>query len=115
MGKITDRLQQLGMEPREQKLLRYAALLHDIGHYPLSHLTESVYGLRSALTTPKPDSPLTIFWKKHGVGKAHHERLGVEVLKKRKDIRMILKEDGFDPDEIGEIITGIRGISCIIN
>ncbi len=30
----------------ERQLLRLAGLLHDIGHYPLSHVTESVYRQR---------------------------------------------------------------------
>jgi HD superfamily phosphohydrolase len=39
MGKLTN---NIGLTETEVTKLRLAALLHDIGHYPLSHLTESV-------------------------------------------------------------------------
>jgi len=45
MGLMTDYLKQHNnLSDSEIIKLRIAALLHDIGHYPLSHLGESVYG-----------------------------------------------------------------------
>ena len=33
----------LGLDYKERKILRLAGLLHDIGHYPLSHVCEAPY------------------------------------------------------------------------
>lgn len=45
MGLMTEYLLKQGMLSEDDALkLRAVALLHDIGHYPLSHLGESVYG-----------------------------------------------------------------------
>lgn len=33
----------LGLTTKERKILRLAGLLHDIGHYPLSHVCEAPY------------------------------------------------------------------------
>ena len=40
---MTKVARQLGFGCKEQKLLRLAALLHDIGQYPFSHAIERVY------------------------------------------------------------------------
>ena len=45
MGLMTEHLlKQKMLNENDVVKLRVAALLHDIGHYPLSHLGESVYG-----------------------------------------------------------------------
>jgi len=70
----------------EVQLLRLAALLHDIGHYPLSHSLEicltRLYGER-----------------------AHHERLTVEILR-RSIIADKLRENGYEPKDIIDILKG---------
>lgn len=44
MGLMTEHLLKQGMLTEDDVVkMRAAALLHDIGHYPLSHLGESVY------------------------------------------------------------------------
>jgi HD superfamily phosphohydrolase len=107
MGKMAS--QVVDVKSPEYKILRLSALLHDIGHYPLSHLTEDVYKLRNkAIIENPPDInyPLTRFSEKVKDRYAHHEALGVEVIKHRKDINSILNRMHIDPDELGEIITG---------
>jgi HD superfamily phosphohydrolase len=68
----------------ELSKLRLAALLHDIGHYPLSHTIES----------PMLDKNK----------KAHHENLGQEVLKNFSISDII--NSNFDAEEIGSIFNG---------
>lgn len=34
---------QLGYNEQDRKIVRFAGLLHDIGHYPLSHVCERAY------------------------------------------------------------------------
>lgn len=68
------------------QLLRLAALLHDVGHYPLSHSLElcllRLYG-----------------------DKASHERLTIEILR-RSIIADILRENGYTPNSIIGILKG---------
>lgn len=115
MGKMAARVleeENDTVHSREYKVLRLAALLHDIGHYPLSHLTESVYKMRRPgplEIIPEFDKipPLTSFLEGNDQDdSAHHEQLGREIIKKRSDIYNILKRIKIDPEEIGEIITG---------
>jgi HD superfamily phosphohydrolase len=92
--------------------LRIAALLHDIGHYPLSHVIESVYRRRKKqIIKPKPGvkpvGKLSAVMergddKKYG----HHERLGAKVITERDEIKQVLLKDDIDPDEIAKIVNG---------
>ncbi len=84
--------------------LRIAALLHDIGHYPYSHLMERIdwgstqeyiskkgQGEKGA-TLPKPYP--------------RHDKLGEIVITERKDIKEKLKENNIAPQEIVALIQG---------
>lgn len=111
MGKLT---KNLGLDSEEQAKLRIAALLHDIGHYPLSHLTEKVYMDRDSSTSsvtstdvglPSPISPLAKIWGKRAAD-AGHESMGVEVLSRSVEIAELIEEGGFTVEEIGGIFTG---------
>ena len=51
-------LQDKGHLPGKRKVIRMAALLHDIGHYPLSHLIEGVI-LEDAKSKIKTTAPST--------------------------------------------------------
>lgn len=89
MSRILKRWESEGGELKEadRDSLRHAALLHDIGHYPYSHLveridsvvlTEEVIGLKPRQVTasrkPYPD----------------HEEVGQEILKSQSDLLDIL-------------------------
>lgn len=71
----------------DKQKLRIAALLHDIGHYPLSHVVETVMTDHNARKDRK------------------HEKLG-EYIVKKSGISTILQRHGIEPDEVAQIFTG---------
>jgi len=85
--------------------LRIAALLHDIGHYPYSHLMEKIEW-----------DPTQKYIRKKGQGEGQeispfkkypkHDRLGEIVITQRKDIKERLQGNDIDPKEIAAIVKG---------
>jgi len=78
---------QKRISTEERQKLRVAALLHDIGHYPLSHVIETVMTEQNTKSERK------------------HEKLGAYIIEK-SSIKEILEIGNIDPIEIGQIITG---------
>jgi hypothetical protein len=83
-GRIADRL---GLSEEEKIEVRIAALLHDVGHGPLSHTSEEL--LARYLREP-------------------HEKIGREIIE-NSSISDVLRSAGIDPSGIGDIISGGRG------
>lgn len=118
MGLMTDHLFKEGMLNEDDVVkMRVAALLHDIGHYPLSHLGESVYSyikeneIASGIVVSSgvdDKKPLYEIASSHSK-KAHHEHLGKYIIENNYAIKAILEKNGLDTQEIGLIITGEYG------
>lgn len=100
MGRAIDTLiHKERLQPEDKPKLRLAALLHDIGHYPYSHLMERLdddpyrhawLGTGGVLPVPYPD----------------HEELGQLLVTGRPDLTSLLSRNGFDPAEIAKIFRG---------
>lgn len=73
--------------PEDKRKLRVAALLHDIGHYPLSHVIE------------------TVLTEHHTKNERKHEKIS-ECIITQSSIKTILVKEGIDPKEITQIIVG---------
>lgn len=85
MDKISETLIQQGhLDKDDKQKLRLAALLHDIGHYPFSHVLETVYV------------------KRYGE-KAKHDSISAELIRKTSIGKQISNAD-FDPEEISSIL-----------
>ena len=114
---------QLKLSDKERKIVRLAGLLHDIGHYPLSHVCEFPYKKKMIqYTTDEFCKQVnmdiagriegfsfkleTDFMKK--ATKGHHEEIGALVIKNNSDIKEIITcECGEDSIEvICDMITG---------
>lgn len=71
-------------------ILRISALVHDVGHYPLSHSTEE-------------------FYKEVAGKKAKHETFGSHIIRNSSlsdYIDLALKDTGWDCDDVADIIQG---------
>lgn len=114
----------LGVFSDEQRqLLRLAGLLHDIGHYPLSHVTEYVYednllveegtlfnhnkGIKDSIDSID-NRKIPEYMKSRYSIKMHHENMGARVIRSDEDIKSIIREECpfVNIEDICDIIVG---------
>lgn len=116
----------LGLDDSDRRIVRLAGLLHDIGHYPLSHVCEMPYRkpmtleelpdnefcvklnekIRDDIDSISISAETTLMSKSDG---RHHEAIGALIVRNNKDIRQIIIdecEDEHVPDMIADIIIG---------
>jgi HD superfamily phosphohydrolase len=89
----------------DRRKMRAAALLHDVGHYPYSHLMEYLDRdkYRPAYLSGAPgQAPPASFGPRY----PDHEKIGQLVIGKREDVSSILSAAGMEPDEIAAVIRG---------
>lgn len=128
--KMTVSLQEKNFLTGKRKVIRMAALLHDIGHYPLSHLIENV--IKEDAKSRIPSTTISIEnetsfetdinYDEHEIHKlnvqlhalrnpsgdfAHHERISNIVISRTEIHDILLRE--FSENEINEIMQIISG------
>lgn len=115
-GRILDALSQLGipdLDARTIQLYRLAALLHDVGHYPFSHAMEdalhnhfSQQFLAPLAAANAPAEVITLPQSTESLPSYYpHETLGKQVLLKDEEMNALLREAGYDPEDIAGIFT----------
>lgn len=89
----------------ERQLFRLAGLLHDLGHYPYSHIvehaTKQAYTQRFVLKTVGEAGGA-----KSEASYLSHERLSFEIAKLDPDVRQVLSAAHVDPRDVWAIIWG---------
>lgn len=102
MGMILNELdKQEPMELKEWQEHRLAMLLHDVGHYFMSHTTEhalKAYFQDKGITTSDGSVDVT---SKPAEQYLRHEPLGKHIL--RSDVQLKVAMDGYDAERIAEI------------
>ena len=117
---------RLALTDKERKILRMAGLLHDIGHYPLSHVCETPY-INPMNLEDLPDNEFCSGLNKQVLGEIrsfaikpktqfmtksignHHEAIGASIVRYNDEIRKIIIDECGDPhapDIISDIICG---------
>jgi len=84
---VNSRSLKCKLDAKAKEKMKLAALLHDIGHYPFSHVTETVITEQGTKKERK------------------HEKFG-EYIINNSSITKTLSDADFDPKEIAQIITG---------
>jgi uncharacterized protein len=88
MCRVLDNLEHTGLDDERKADLRLAALLHDIGHYPYSHLMERVANVTLSEEEIAKPGEKTISGQVNEY--PDHEELGRIILESQADIRKAL-------------------------
>lgn len=123
---------KLGFDSSDRQLIRLAGMLHDIGHYPLSHGGESAYKKYHKQDVAKPEmlsfesannkvvkyidslkncdkdniEYISHTFMRSDQNRFHHEIIGTKVIKSNGDLQKIISDVEINVDDICSIITG---------
>ena len=89
----------------DKQKLRIAALLHDVGHYPYSHVMEKIDWDSAKKYIRRRDEDETRENDTHPKYPLHDD-LGKIIITERKDIKKILRDNDIDPEEIASLVKG---------
>jgi len=108
MGRILESLRSKNkgaVSEDDYQKLRIAALLHDIGHYPYSHLMEKIDwdSTRKYISKKGQSEGAEISLPKEY---PKHDKLGEIIITKRKDIKKKLEANNIDPLDIAALVRG---------
>lgn len=104
------------VDEREKEALKVAALLHDVGHYPFSHLGEMAYQIYERMRSRPPlvpeeeqdDQPGLLFQYagRPQPSQPLHEELGARMVTERADIQSVLESAKVDTELVAQLIRG---------
>jgi HD superfamily phosphohydrolase len=112
---------KLEFSDNDIQLIRLAGLLHDLGHYPLSHVGESAYMNIKVVDNPINEQREKVKSAIAGLGQIrlgdymkqssnpkHHERITEKVILTDGELKRIIQEECpyIDIQDICDIITG---------
>lgn len=90
-------LSNLAKKQKFRKTVRIAALLHDIGHGPLSHSSES-------FMPPVEDLNLGKFLNTKPQRMARHEDYGVKFIMEDKELYKMIQDAGVEPEAVAQLL-----------
>lgn len=102
MGRMIGKLKH-SISDEEERHLRVAALLHDVGHYPFSHLGEFAYAAAQVRGQPVKqsgsDGPSRLIEAMNTVGgaKGLHEKLSRILIENRPDLQQAFSKHRINP------------------
>lgn len=120
---LTDTKDQPIFTDADRQLIRLAGLLHDIGHYPLSHVTESLYRASEAIELTLRNHHAAVkaeidalmhenhpisYMKNRYSEPMHHEAIGARLIHSDADIKRIISSycPFISMEDITDIIVG---------
>ncbi|MDR1066381.1 MAG: HD domain-containing protein [Clostridiales bacterium] len=116
--------QKLGFTQKERQLARVTGMLHDVGHYPLSHVGERAYRRFFNGDKVKKSDDISLFYTKRlladekqpsfithtlmnkSLDTFHHESISERVIRSSGAIKEALSENDISVDDVCSIITG---------